>query len=269
MSVKRSTAEPISRPGLAACSNNIAPQTDSSCLQELQRLYQQVLQRRPDDVYMKLHSRLNSIRRRIDVFNLYRNYIPKDGVVLDWGCKHAPDSCLLRHTFGDRIRILGYDFDRGDNYQEFHDYAGLDFTVAEHTYRLPYPDGSIDAIICSGVLEHAALPSQSLTELYRVMAPHGILVVSFLPNSWSYTEQILRWTGRGHRRFYTRSTASRLLLDHGFDPQHVGYHQFVPAQRGAKFLNHLWFLNRMLEKTWPFRMFCANIYAIAIKRLAI
>ena len=71
------------------------------------------------------------------------------------------------------------------------------------------------------------------------------------------------------RRLYSRRLITELLLHHGFEPQVAGYHQFIPAQRGGKLADRLWFLNHFLERCWPFRCFSANHYLIAIKRAVI
>jgi hypothetical protein len=79
------------------------------------------------DGYVERHGRENSLRRQVDAFLRYREYVACDATVLEWGCKHAPDACLLRAELGDDVRIIGYDFDRGDAYAPFYDSARLEF----------------------------------------------------------------------------------------------------------------------------------------------
>ena len=243
--------------------------TDELC-DDLERLYRSAMERHTDP-FLERHSQPNSIRRQVEVFQMYSDYLPVDGTILDWGCKHAPDSYLMRRLLGDGLRLHGYDFDRGDAYQSFYEAADLEFRQAEHPFLLPYEDESMDAVLGSGVLEHAALPSRSLAELYRVVKVGGLMAITFLPNHLSWTEFLLRNGGSKsyHRRPYSPSMIKRLLLDHGFEPQAVGYHQFVPAQRGGRLAEQVWSLNRPLEKAIPTKYFCANIYALAVKRRAI
>lgn len=40
-------------------------------------------------------------------------------------------------------------------------------------HNLPFPDNSIDAIICIAVLEHVEEPQQAVREIYRVLKPGG------------------------------------------------------------------------------------------------
>jgi SAM-dependent methyltransferase len=172
---------------------------------------------------------------------------------------------------GEDVRIIGYDFDRGDAYVDFYEAAGLEFQQAEHPYLLPFDDESIDVVVGSGVLEHVVSPAASLTELHRVLSTGGSLVITFLPNRWSWTEWLLRTSGSNfyHRRRYPRSSIGRLLLDHGFEPQVSGYHQFVPGQRGGQLGDAMWRWNSFLEQAVPAKYFSANLFAIAIKRRAI
>lgn len=45
-------------------------------------------------------------------------------------------------------------------------------------YQYPYPDGSFAAVVCSDVIEHVQKPEQLLTEMWRLLAPGGRLVVT-------------------------------------------------------------------------------------------
>lgn len=238
--------------------------------QKLAETYREAA-RHHTDPYVERHGQGNSLRRQVDAFLRYRDYVATDATVLEWGCKHAPDACLLRAELGDGVRIIGYDFDRGDAYLPFYEAAQLDFHQADHPYVLPFADESVDVIVGSGVLEHVANPAASLTELHRVLAVGGVIVITFLPNRWSYTEWLLRTSGSRfhHRRRYTRSSMRRLLLDHGFEPQVDGYHQFVPGQRGGRLAAAMWRWNGWLEQAVPSKYFSANLYAVAVKRRAI
>lgn len=89
---------------------------------------------------------------------------------------------------------------------------------------LPWDDGYFDCIVCADVLEHLADPSAVLKKLNRVLAPHGVIVIS-VPNvryfevihmlshgAWTYYEQgIMDAT---HLRFFTR-TDLRAMIEAG------------------------------------------------------
>jgi 2-polyprenyl-3-methyl-5-hydroxy-6-metoxy-1,4-benzoquinol methylase/tetratricopeptide (TPR) repeat protein len=92
---------------------------------------------------------------------------------------------------------------------------------------LPWDDGHFDCIICADVLEHLTDPSAVLAKLNRVLAPHGVIVIS-VPNarffdviqmlsygSWTYCEQgIMDAT---HLRFFTRTDLRTMIENGGMD----------------------------------------------------
>src|SRR5262249_12124387 len=52
-------------------------------------------------------------------------------------------------------------------------------------FRLPFADGSFDAVFHQGLLEHFRNPGELLVENARVLAPGGILLVD-VPQKWHY-----------------------------------------------------------------------------------
>ena len=65
-----------------------------------------------------------------------------------------------------------------------------------------YADGSVDAIVCSDVLEHLENPARMLREFARVLRPGGTAVVS-LPNAFNAVERIC-WLAKGNSTRYKR-----------------------------------------------------------------
>lgn len=79
-------------------------------------------------------------------------------------------------------------------------YGNLDYVASLHA--LPLADNSFDAVLCTQVLEHLALPRESVAELYRVLKPEGRL---FLTAPMSHGEHqtpydYFRFTSFGLRR---------------------------------------------------------------------
>lgn len=247
----------------------------------------------PDD-YLVSHSRSDAaILRQISVLRRYTQYVR--GRVLDWGCRHAPDSCMLRTMFGDELELFGCDFSTPGDWRAFHEYAGLRYTQLDHAYRIPYDDDQFDLVVGGGVLEHVPNDYESLKEIYRILKVGGVFVISFLPNCYSYTEFLGRHLGRAHHmRRYNLSEVKKRLLHAGFEVLHAGYHQMVPSLAGsgghcsgagpdpsknasanelssrptaaAHALGALWKLNAWLEWLWPVRMLSSNLYVISRKR---
>ena len=81
---------------------------------------------------------------------------------------------------------------------------------------LPLPDSSIDRMLLVHALEHCENASETLTEIWRVLAPGGRLVI-VVPNRrgvWARVEQ----TPFGAGRPYTGGQLTRLLREHMFTP---------------------------------------------------
>jgi SAM-dependent methyltransferase len=78
------------------------------------------------------------------------------------------------------------------------DYPGYD------GLRLPFPDGSQDAVHSSHVLEHIPSATAALAEWYRVLRIGGFIVLT-VPHQWLYERKAALPSrfNRGHQRFYT------------------------------------------------------------------
>lgn len=226
--------------------------------------------------YLDAHSHnLAVMRRDTGIFERYSQFIPANGVILDWGCNHAPSSCLVRMLRGDAVRLYGCDV-HASRFQAFFQFAGLEYTQLSHPYLLPYEDESFDSVIGTAVLEHVPNDSESLKELYRILKPGGVLVITTLPNRYSYTEGINRILGRPHHlRLYSLKQTRHMLLHHGFLPMEFGYHQAFPSlcSVGGIFNSSLlngavdWLTIKagVAEHIWPFRCVASNIFVVSKK----
>lgn len=58
--------------------------------------------------------------------------------------------------------------------------ASVEYLAGDGT-QLPFSDGAFDFVVCNQVLEHVEAKDQLVTELYRVLGPKGLLLISF-PN---------------------------------------------------------------------------------------
>lgn len=216
----------------------------------------------------------SSINRQVRAFFLYRTYAETGSRFLDWGCRQAWTSCMVRMV-NQEAAIEGCDIAESIP-ESTRNFAGMTYTQLQHPWKLPYADNSFDRVICSGVLEHVPLLNSSLIELNRVTQSGGFLLITFLPNQFSYTEFVSRnllkrsW----HRRLYTKGQLKTKLLEHGFDPVKVGFHQFLPSLTSGHNFQSAWAeravqtifkLDPLAERIWPLKLFGANIYAIARK----
>ena len=84
-------------------------------------------------------------------------------------------------------------------------------------------DSSLDAVICSEVLEHVVSPEESITEMIRVLKPGGIIALSvprYLPEliCWKLSTEYSQTPG-GHVRIFKQSQLKSLATDNGLEYQ--------------------------------------------------
>jgi len=235
----------------------------------LENLYSTQLALDPDDAYLREHAKAICIANQIRTFHWYRPFLPTAGNVLDWGCNHAPDSCLLRAWFGDQLNLYSCDFAERNRYPVFQAFAGASYTNLEAEVQLPFPENHFDAIIGSGVLEHAATDYESLKELRRVLKPEGVLVLSYLPNWLSLNEWMRRVVRQRafHRRLYGLGEAKQLLKRCGFYPVAAGYHTFFWERLLTAVGLRRWErgLAKVLSRLLPVQTFCSTLCFVARK----
>ena len=228
--------------------------------------------------YLHAHSHNSAVvRRDTSIFKRYSQFVPESGRVLDWGCNHAPTACLVKMLRGDSIELYGCDV-HTDEYQAFFEFSGLRYERLKHHYSLPYEDNFFDAVIGTAALEHVPNDSESLKELYRVIKPDGVFIMTTLPNRFSYTEWLNRTLRKPHhRRTYSLKQAKSMFLHHGFLPVKAGYHQILPSLMGVgsksrianKVVDALASKNDAGERIWPIRCFASNVFLVGKKVLGI
>ncbi len=246
----------------------------------LHALYREQLALTPSP-YLQAHSATRgSLLRQVQAAELYFPYLT--GRVLDWGCFHAPDACLMRRHLGDALEIHGCDIHSPslEYFSVFHRAAQFDYRQSTHPYHVPYEDDYFDVVVADGVLEHVPNDDESLKELFRVLKPDGLLVVSCLPNAWSYLESTARMLGMPHHlRRYTMGETRSMLLHHGFEPVLCRHLQMMPTLSGRDMLgtpwwlkkvaSGLWAMNSLMEHVWPVNRLATNLFVMARKRAMI
>ena len=147
--------------------------------------------------------------------------------LLDMGCGEG------RHSIGGLIEtsanIIGLDLCLKDvqtakeRLNDF-DISGLNtvcnFGVA-NIVNIPFLESSLDAVICSEVLEHVDSPKQSVQELIRVLKPGGIMALSvprYLPEliCWKLSKDYSKTPG-GHVRIFKHNELKNLGTEHGLE----------------------------------------------------
>ena len=154
--------------------------------------------------------------------------ISKEKIVLDmWG--------------GDRFQkwLTPYRYLFKDSQYKTMDYdARTGADVVGDIHAIPLPDSSVDAIICSSVLEHVKDPIRAVKELERVLRKGGKIFV-YVPSIYPYHAR------KGSYPDYWRFFDDTLLfLFEGFSSVEIvksgGYFKaiffFVPMQHKLKFI---------------------------------
>jgi SAM-dependent methyltransferase len=227
--------------------------------------------------YLDAHSAMEiTLRRRLAVVNWLAQRIQCTDRVLEWGCRHALDSCLYRLRFGPEIELYGCDLVEADVYQPFFEFAGLNYSPLRHPYRLDYADAFFDVVTSNGVWEHVPEEESSLLEIFRVLKEGGLFLVACLPNRFSYTEALQRKLGHtSHDRLYTVASARRLLVAAGFEMLTWEYRFLVPTMLNGfppwaksayqKVQRLTWMVNGVLENLWPINRVASNLMIVARK----
>jgi glycosyltransferase involved in cell wall biosynthesis len=125
--------------------------------------------------------------------------LPSGSRIADVGAGSAPFRELFGHV----------DYLTVDRAQSLHGDAD-DFDVLASAESIPLEEMSLDAILCTQVLEHLPEPSLALAEFFRLLKPEGKLFLT-APLAWEEHE-------KPHDYFrYTRSGLAHLLEMAGFE----------------------------------------------------
>jgi len=153
--------------------------------------------------------------------------------LLDLGCGEGRHVIAAHAVEG--VDAIGVDLSLEDlataaeRLQAFTDETGtaspaLFALLAGDALRLPFPDASFDAVICSEVLEHIPDYRGALAEICRVLRPGGRLCVS-VPRAWC--ERLCWWLRReyhqtpgGHLRIFDARRLENEIERRGLDCYH-------------------------------------------------
>jgi SAM-dependent methyltransferase len=113
--------------------------------------------------------------------------------------------------------------------------SGLRGVVAD-VRRVPFRDGSFDAVYSMGTIEHFRDPETALREIHRVLRPGGRAVIG-VPNRWdpflrpllAFILQVIGRYGYGYERSFSRRAFRRMLEAAGFDVVAETAILFVPG----------------------------------------
>jgi SAM-dependent methyltransferase len=119
--------------------------------------------------------------------------LPSGATVVDYGCADMK----YRDLFDDHVTYLGADLP-GNPHADIE--ISADGTV-------PLPDGSVNVVFSSQVLEHAEDPTRYLAECHRMLRPGGKLLLSTHGIMVYHRDPVdyWRWTSEGLQRIVTQA----------------------------------------------------------------
>lgn len=197
----------------------------------------------------------------------------RPGRVLDWGCGWGQITHMLRAESLD-VTALDYRPDsEPEGFQPLERYPEIEAYISHDPVRLPFEDGSFDAVLSLGVLEHVGDPDASLEEIRRVLRPKGTFYVYKLPNRYSYLERLAKTIGLYYHganpedAVYTKRSAVQLLQGHGFTVQEVRRTNMLPLTLDSRVAGRaagaIWATNRALGSVPGLNVVATNIELVA------
>ncbi|WP_019505728.1 class I SAM-dependent methyltransferase [Pleurocapsa sp. PCC 7319] len=119
--------------------------------------------------------------------NLYREQLKPNTRILDlmssW-VSHLPDDIQFAHVEG-----------HGMNEEELAKNPQLDHYFLQnlnHNPKLPLEDADFDAVLVTVSIQYLQYPEAVLSEIYRVLKPDGVVIISF-SNRMFYQKAIAAW----------------------------------------------------------------------------
>lgn len=147
--------------------------------------------------------------------------------VLDVGCAEGRFAAELARA---GIDVVGVDVAQEPLRRASARYDGLDLRLVPLAGRWPLEDASFDAVWAGEVIEHVADTAGWLSEIRRVLRPHGRLLLS-TPNHGPLTLLHVALSRSAfdarfdplsdHLRFYTRRSLAGVLSDFRFESVEV------------------------------------------------
>lgn len=111
--------------------------------------------------------------------------------------------------------------------------------------KIPYSDNSFDLIFSKSVLEHLENPENYFVEIYRILKPHGRVLI--LTPDW-YSQYKVFYNDFTHQKPYTQESLGKMLLYYGFKDVRVEYFYQLPILWKLPVLKIISFLIRFF---WP------------------
>jgi len=187
-----------------------------------------------------------AFRRRCETIIEWADAGPDD-VILDCGSGYGFVLRVLTALTPARVIGLEYQAERVlETSQVLGPIPRLSLTQGD-AMQLPFADNTFSHVVCSEVLEHLPDDGKAVAEMFRVLKPGGVLIVTvpsaYYPFGWDPPNWVMQkisgrqlkgekpWSGiwYGHQRLYTKQNLASLMRGHGFDVEETrGLTHFSP-----------------------------------------
>lgn len=158
-----------------------------------------------------------AFRRRAKV--VIKNLDLKNGdKILEVGCGRGFYAHIIG-LFFPKTSYIGIDINEEHlrSAKVFAQASNVNFRKADAT-RLPFADKVFDKIICTEVLEHIKNDRLAISELYRVLKPHGTAVITVPNKNYPFLWDPINWV---LERFFHTHIPSHVLWFAGIWAYHV------------------------------------------------
>ena len=109
------------------------------------------------DIYLQFSAISDDIKKHA--------YLAK-GKLLDVGAGMSPYKPFFKKYVKEYITLDSYD------------YEGIKPNIISEGENIPLPDKSIDTVLCTQVLEHIPYPQKMIDEIYRILKPNSICILT-------------------------------------------------------------------------------------------
>lgn len=202
-------------------------------------------------------------RRRKTILECLKRRLKPGDSILDAGCGLGEVLADIPEGY----KLFGFDF-ANSNVEFTKRRLGARADVKQGSiYEIPFPDASMDAVLCLEVLEHIEDDERGVRDITRVLKPGGVLIVA-VPYTyyWPAYKQLM-----GHFRHYTRESLAAMLRQNGLEPVEVlpnfpNWHQsytrnYVKLRAKVLTVGRLFGGGSLFTFKWPWRK------QLAIERL--
>lgn len=200
--------------------------------------------------------------------------VPLGSRVLDWGGGRGWLSYLLDKM---GFKVTYYEFPGEEEAEPLKSsMPEVERVFIEVEDKLPFDDGSFDAVVSCGVLEHVSDPRAACKELKRILRPGGHMFVYHFPNRYSYTEFLARRLGtESHDLLMDKKAFAAMLSESGLEVKRTYYKYLLPRNLphwprlrnfASRRANGVFAFDKFLVRIPLLNRISTSLNAVAVKR---